>query len=169
MVKKYYYIVYLEGVENMKKEEKIQSIIKLKDEINMLMHERYHSLAKKYGLSLEQFHLLMELDELMLDIYDEFKAPTIGEIAKKINNSQNTVSERVTRLENKGLVNRIKDSNDKRISRVVLADKGRSLLNSISQEANSQYLFNSISNMEDIDIDNLYKCLGQLIVKMKII
>ncbi|WP_271808372.1 MarR family transcriptional regulator [Clostridium beijerinckii] len=153
----------------MKREDKVQMIIQLKEEINELIHKKYHELAKKYDLSLEQFHLLIELEELMLDVDNEFKAPTVGQIAKNINNSQNTVSERITRLENKGLVNRIKDIDDKRISRVILTDKGRKLIESIENEASSKYLFNSISSMEDIYIDSLLKNLEKLVEQMNII
>ncbi|MZK53531.1 MarR family transcriptional regulator [Clostridium beijerinckii] len=153
----------------MKREDKVQMIIQLKEEINELIHEKYHELAKKYDLSLEQFHLLIELEELMLDVNNEFKAPTVGQIAKNINNSQNTVSERITRLENKGLVSRIKDIDDKRISRVILTDKGRKLIESIENEASSKYLFNSISSMEDIYIDSLLKNLEKLVEQMNII
>lgn len=153
----------------MNREEKIQRIIDYKNEIDKLIHNKYHELAKKYDLSLEQFHLLIELDELMIDINDEYKAPTVGEIAKNINNSQNTVSERITRLENKGLVKRIKDSNDRRISRVVLSDEGENLVKLIDKQASGRFLFNSISNMEDLDIDNFVKCLEILIKQMNII
>ncbi len=151
----------------MNKEEKIQMIIKYKNEIDRLIHGKYHELAQKYELSLEQFHLLIELDELMLDINDEVNAPTVGEIAKNINNLQNTVSERITRLENKGLVKRVKDSNDKRISRVVLTQEGRTLINSIDKQASSKFLFNSISNMEDTDINAFLICSEKLVKQMK--
>lgn len=152
----------------MSKEDKIQMIIQFKEQIDTLIHNKYHKLAKKYDLSLEQFHLLIELDELMLDINDEHKAPTIGEIAKNINNSQNTVSERITRLENKGLVNRIKDSKDRRISRVALTDKGKNLLESVENEASGKYLFNAVSEMEDIYVDNLLGGLEKLVEQMNV-
>lgn len=154
----------------MSKEDKIQMIIQFKEQIDALIHNKYHELAKKYDLSLEQFHLLIELDELMLDINDEYKAkaPTVGEIAKNINNSQNTVSERITRLENKGLVNRIKDSKDRRISRVVLTDKGRNLLGSVENEASGKYLFNAVSAMKEIYVDNLLEGLEKLVEQMNV-
>jgi DNA-binding MarR family transcriptional regulator len=102
----------------------------------------------------------------MLDVDDELKGPTVGEIAKNINNSQNTMSEKITRLENRGLVKRIKDSEDRRISRIVLTEEGRNLIDSIDKEANSKFLFNSISKMEDKDINNLLSCLENLIEQM---
>lgn len=153
----------------MEREEKIQKIIYYKDEIDTLIHKKYHTLAQQYDLSLEQFHLLIELDELMLDVTDEGTAPTVGQIAKNINNSQNTVSERITRLENKGLVKRIKDSSDRRISRVVLTEEGRKLINTLDKQASSKFLYSSISNMEDKDINNLLKCLEKLVQQMNVI
>lgn len=146
----------------MNKEEKIEMIVQYKNDIDNLIHRKYHELAQKYDLSLEQFHLLIELDDLMLYVNDEVKAPTIGEIAKNVDNSQNTMSEKITRLENKGLVERIKDKNDKRISRVYLTEKGRNLIDSIDKQASSKFLFNSILNIDDIDIDDFLKCLEKL-------
>lgn len=152
----------------MNKEEKISKIIQLKKDIDSCIHRKHHQLAQNYDLSLEQYHLLVELDELMLMVNDELVAPTVGEIAKSVNNTQNTVSEKITRLENKGLVERIKDSKDKRISRVVLTKEGREYIESISKQANNRFLFNSISDMEDVDIDNLYTSLEVLLKHMKI-
>lgn len=147
-------------------EQKIQKIIKCREEVGKIIHRNYHQLAKKYDLSLEQFHLMIELDELMLDINDEIKPPTVGQIAKSINNAQNTVSERVSRLENKGLVKRIRDVNDKRISRVVLTDEGKKLIAVIEKQASSKFLFNSISKMDEKDIDAFLQCFEKLIKQM---
>lgn len=151
----------------MDKKERIQKIIQYKDEIDNLMHNQYHELAKSHNLTVEQYNLLVELDELMLDVFDESNAPTVGQLAKNINNCQNTVSERVSRLENKGLVKRIKDANDKRISRVYLTENGRNVIASIQKQASSKFLFNSIASMEDEEIRNLMDSLGKLADKMR--
>lgn len=150
----------------MNKSDKVKSIINYRRSIEEFIHGRYHKLAEKYNLSLEQFHLLIELDELVLTINDEATAPTIGDIARSIKNSQNTVSEKVTRLENKGLVERVKDNKDRRISRVVLTEQGRKLINKLSSEASSEFLFDSISGLNDDTIDNLLNGLKDLYEKM---
>jgi len=148
------------------RDEKILMIIQRKTEIDRLIERKYHELAQQYGLSLEQFHLLIELDDLMLDVDGESVAPTVGEIASSIDNSQNTVSEKITRLENKGLVTRIKDAKDRRISRIVLTDEGRSLIEAISKQANNHFLYDAISRMKDEDIDDLQECLEKLVKEM---
>jgi DNA-binding MarR family transcriptional regulator len=147
------------------RDEKTLMIIQRKAEIDRLIERKHHELAQQYGLSLEQFHLLIELDELMLDV-DSESAPTVGEIASSIDNSQNTVSEKITRLENKGLVTRIKDAKDRRISRIMLTDEGRSLIDAISKQANNRFLFDAISRMKDEDIDDLLECLEKLVKEM---
>lgn len=152
----------------MTRQEKILQIIQYKRDIDTCIHKRHHELAQKYDLSLEQYHLMVELDELMLEVNDEVLAPTVGEIAKSVNNSQNTVSERITRLEIKGLVKRVKDSKDRRISRVELTEEGRSFINAISRQASSSFLFDSISNLEDGMIDSFLECLKELLKQMKI-
>ncbi len=102
----------------------------------------------------------------MLDVDSESSAPTVGEIASSIDNSQNTVSEKITRFENKGFVTRIKDTKDRRISRIVLTDEGRSLIAAISNQANNRFLFDSLSKLGDPDIDDFLECLKKLVNQM---
>ena len=153
----------------MNREEKIQIIIQHKNDVDILVHKKYHELAQSYGLSLEQYHLLLELDELMLNVNDSHNAPTIGQMARNINKSQNTVSEKITRLENKGLVKRIKDSSDRRVSRVIITEVGKDLIALIDKEANGKFLFNAVNAMEDSDIDAFLGCLDKLIKQMNAI
>ena len=90
---------------------------------------------------MEQFHLLIELDELELDIISE-KAlpPTIGEIAADVGNAPHTLSGRIKRLEKKGLVKKIRDEKDLRINRVVFTKKGRDLINTIKKESGDEFV-----------------------------
>lgn len=151
----------------MNKDENIKKIIECKDKVDKLIHMKYHKLAEEYNLTLEQFHLLIEMDELMLDVDEKLVAPTVGELAKNINNSQNTVSERITRLENKGLVERKRDSSDKRISRVYLTEEGRKLIKELDKEASSNFLHDALWNMEDEEINLFLNCFLKLTNKME--
>jgi len=73
--------------------------------LNRQIHLKHHEIAQSHGLTLEQFHLLMELDELELDmISDDLLPPTIGELAADIGNAPHTLSGRIKRLEKKGLI-----------------------------------------------------------------
>ncbi|UTB32379.1 MAG: hypothetical protein NKF70_12950 [Methanobacterium sp. ERen5] len=70
--------------------------------VDRMVRLKYHEAAKKYGLSMEQFHILIELDELELDIIsEEVLPPTIGQIALDLGNAPHTLSGRIKRLEKK--------------------------------------------------------------------
>lgn len=151
----------------MTRNNKIESIIQYKRAIDSSIHAKHHELAKDYDISLQQYHLLIELDELMLEVEDGFLAPTVGELSKNIKKSQNTTSEKISRLEKKGLVSREKDPQDKRVSRIQLTDQGRQLIEAISKQANNTFLYDSIAQLDDTTIDQLLKSLKLLADTMK--
>ena len=151
----------------MKNEELAMKILDRKNTIDSLIHKNYHNLSQKLGLSLDQFHLLLELDELNIDLENELSAPTIGTLAKNINVSQNTVSERITRLEKKGLVKRIADSKDRRISHVVLTDSGINLLKNIGSKAETEFVKSALLNLKNNELENLLLYYDKLIAKME--
>jgi len=150
----------------MRKEILIDSIIEKQKTVERIIHENYHKLAQRYDLSLDQFHLLLELEELMLDIENEAQAPTIGVIAKNVNVSQNTVSERITRLEKKGYVSRLEDKKDRRISHVVLTESGRDLLRSINEEAETGFVKTALLKMGEDVLADFLTCYDKLISGM---
>lgn len=130
--------------------------------VDRLIRSKYHEAAKKYGLTLEQFHLLIELDELELDIIsEEVLPPTIGQIAADIGNAPHTLSGRIKRLEKKGLVKKVKDENDLRINRVVFTEKGRNMINNIKEEVSSIFIQN-VLKMDEKSLNNLLDGLEEL-------
>lgn len=145
--------------------DKCRLIIQEKKEIDWILHQRYHAVARQGGLSLEQFHLLVELDELMLELEDE--GISINRIARKIHNAQNTVSERVSRLEDKGLVKRVRDEKDRRVSRVEMTDEGRKLLAEINEEANLNFALDALGVLSEEEIDSFLSTLKKIIMQMQ--
>lgn len=132
-----------------------------------MIHNKHLELAKQHNISIQQYHLLLELDALMLDIQSGYIAPTINEVAKIIRKTQNTTSEKLSRLEKKGLVKKIKDNDDKRITRVLLTDEGRILINSISNEASNNFLYASLEKMDECSINALLTGIQELVKHMK--
>lgn len=131
--------------------------------LNRQIHLKHHEIAQSHGLTLEQFHLLMELDELELDmISDDLLPPTIGELAADIGNAPHTLSGRIKRLEKKGLVEKIRDENDLRINRVVFTEKGQKLINTIKKEAHNAFIQNALKKMDKETLDNFFKGLKEL-------
>ncbi|WP_202709609.1 MarR family winged helix-turn-helix transcriptional regulator [Sporosalibacterium faouarense] len=143
--------------------EETDKIVDLIEQVNKLIHMKHHELASKNNLSLDQFHLLVHLKKRKKDNQN----PTIGDIAKRSNRAQNTISERVTRLEERGLLRRIKDENDRRISRVAMTEEGVKLLDSINYQASKKFIFKALSKIEHEITDGLLNGLEQLVDKLQ--
>jgi DNA-binding MarR family transcriptional regulator len=145
----------------------MQAILENKERIDTLIHRQHHRLAQKHGLSLEQFHLMIELDELMMDIPDSETGLPVGELAGHTGNAQNTISERITRLEMKNLVTRVRDTADRRINRVILTDDGRNLIAVIGREASSDLLKEALADLSDDEIHSLAGLLGKILKNLE--
>lgn len=148
--------------------QQIQRFIQQREEMECLIHEKYHRLAQAAGLTLEQYHLLLELEGLTEGKSEDSDAPTIDHMAQSVNLSQNTISEKITRLEKKGLVLRYKDEKDRRISRITLSESGKSLLFEIEKNASNRFLENALSSLPKEDLDTLTRLMGHLIQSMTI-
>ena len=103
----------------------------------------------------------MELEELEIKVPDNV-GPKISDIASRRNLSQNTISERVTRLEKMNLVVRVKDESDRRISRVKLSTQGKELLKKISNEADSSYVERLLCILDDETIEIMSSSIDKL-------
>ena len=141
----------------------ITEIWKYWEHVNKLIRLKHRETAQKYGLTFEQFHLLIELDHHHeLTVNADVLPPTVGEIAADIGNAPHTLSERIKRLEKKGLVEKIRDEKDLRISRVMLTDKGQILIDHIKNEAGNIFIYDTLEKMDEGSLNNLLDGLRQL-------
>lgn len=93
--------------------------------------------------------------------------PTINEISNKSNRAQNTISEKISRLEGKGLVKRINDVCDRRITRVAITEDGLKLIKDIKKERSNRVIYAALSKMEEVEVDNLLSALEKLYNNLK--
>lgn len=135
--------------------EKTEEIVRSVKLINQIIHKKRHEIAQENNLTLDQFHTLIYLKKAE-------RPPTIGEMAAETNKAQNTISERISRLEEKGLVERIKDEKDRRVSRVVLSSLGAELINSINYQASNELISGALANIEEEIVDNMIYGLKEL-------
>lgn len=124
-------------------------------QIGKIIHKKGHEIAKEYGLTYDQYHLLIYLKK-------SENPPTINDIASRLERAQNTVSEKISRLEDKGLVRRIGDVNDRRITRVEITDKGLDLVKTIKRERSNKVIYSALKNMEEDEVKDLLKNLEKL-------
>lgn len=144
----------------MESKGKYRQIIDDLREINRAIHMKHHELAKKYSLTHDQFHLLIHLD-------NKKNIPTIGQIASWSGKAQNTISEMVTRLEEKNLLKRVKDKKDRRISRVMMTEESIKLIEKISYEARYEFVFEALRRLDEDMVNNLSEGLKELLEKLK--
>ena len=131
--------------------------------INNLIQSKYLETAKNCNLTLEQFHILIELYyHYGSMISDEILPLSIGEIAEDIGNAPHTLSERIKRLEKKDLIKKVRDEKDHRITRVLLSPKGYSLMDNIEKKSNYIFIYKALEKMDETILNNLLDGLKQL-------
>ena len=81
--------------------------------------EKPHKYAADDSLYMREVHFVVEIGSM--------GAPTMSEVANRLNVTQGAVTQMATRLEKKGYVIRQKDTQDKRVTTISLTEKGKIL------------------------------------------
>lgn len=92
-------------------------------------HKRMHSLMEEIGLYPGQHPMLF-----MLGHND---GQSQKELAERLRSKPATITVMVTRMEKAGLVERKQDSEDQRVSRVYLTDKGKGIVTHVKEKLDS--------------------------------
>jgi len=125
--------------------------------IDRIIHAKYHELAQQYDLTIEQFHLLLQLEEINLAVNAE--NPTIGQIADAAGNAPHTLTDRIKRLEKKGLVEKKRDPVDQRICRITITAAGQELVTRIVTAAGGDFIRNTLCRMSGEELSGLHAAL----------
>ncbi len=115
------------------------------------LHSKH--LSKTSGLTSPQLLILLEID----------KAPAINssQVAKNVNLSAATVTSILDRLENKDLISRIRDSQDKRKVSLYLTENGKTILLKAPQALQENFI-NSFSNLAEWEQSQLLSSTERL-------
>ena len=142
----------MEGGNAMDLQKKSESISYYIRECSNIIHTKGHQIAQEYNLTYDQYHLLVYLNLVETP-------PTISDISKKFGRAQNTISEKISRLEEKGLANRVDDKEDRRITRVTITEEGKDLVHIIKRERSNRATYAALEKMDKSEVDNLLKNL----------
>lgn len=93
---------------------------------NTVIYRRGQALLVEMGISNPQFNTLLALYE--------FGPLTMGDLGKHLFTACSTATDLADRLERDGLVERIRDSKDRRIVRMHLLSKGRTIVDVVMNE-----------------------------------
>ncbi|WP_280769826.1 MarR family winged helix-turn-helix transcriptional regulator [Salipaludibacillus daqingensis] len=96
----------------------------------------------------------------------EFGDMTIGELSSKMYLACSTTTDLVDRMEKNDLVERVKDTNDRRVVRIHLLDKGARIIREVINQRQG-YLQNILEDFSKEDVDFLDKSLNHLFDEMK--
>ncbi|CQR48064.1 putative HTH-type transcriptional regulator YusO [Paraliobacillus sp. PM-2] len=92
---------------------------------------------------------------------------TIGELSNKINLAFSTTTDLVDRMEKNLLVERKKDTKDRRVVRIHLLDKGKQIIREVIEKRQA-YLKDVLNDVPHGRVDMLYDILQLLHNQMKI-
>ncbi|MFA9558648.1 MarR family winged helix-turn-helix transcriptional regulator [Evansella sp. AB-rgal1] len=96
----------------------------------------------------------------------EFGDMTIGELSSKMYLACSTTTDLVDRMEKNELVERVKDTNDRRVVRIHLLGKGATIIREVIHQRQA-YLQGILENFSQEDVDFLEKSLSVLNNEMK--
>lgn len=133
-------------------EEIVEAEINLR-KISGVIKQNGRKILKNYPITSTQFIALQWITECG-DL-------TIGELSNKIGLAFSTTTDLVDRMEKNELVVRARDSNDRRVVRVHVLDKGKNIIMEVIQKR-QDYLgevFSVFSNEEAVKLNGLLKIL----------
>nr|WP_289891476.1 MarR family transcriptional regulator [Virgibacillus pantothenticus] len=91
---------------------------------------------------------------------------TIGELSNRISLAFSTTTDLVDRMEKNELVERVRDSKDRRVVRIHVLEKGKTIIHEVI-EKRQHYLGEVLENFSDDQIDQLHELLAYLHEQMK--
>ncbi|UJL44995.1 MarR family transcriptional regulator [Virgibacillus sp. NKC19-16] len=91
---------------------------------------------------------------------------TIGELSKRISLAFSTTTDLVDRMEKNSLVERVRDSNDRRVVRIHVLDKGKTIVHEVIAKR-QEYLGEVLDKFSDGQTQTLSELLAFLYDEMK--
>lgn len=86
---------------------------------------------------------------------------TMGELCAKMYLACSTATDLIDRMERNGLIERVRDSQDRRVIRLRVLEKGSNIIDEVL-EARQTYLAAQFADLDEVDKKNLIQALEQL-------
>jgi DNA-binding MarR family transcriptional regulator len=152
---------FLERRDQSVETESMDAIVRIEKNmryINGIIKHKGREILKNYGITTPQFIAL----QWLLEDGDL----TIGELSNKINLAFSTTTDLVDRMEKNMLVERKRDTKDRRVVRIHLLDKGKEIIQEVI-EKRQQYLAEVLYEMSTSDVSALDETMRVLLEKMQ--
>ena len=135
--------------------ESVRTHLRIASCYNLLMREARQTIARRWNLTLPQFDVLAELSRSTNGGF------TFVELSRLLLVTSGNLTGIVDRLEQQRLVERQPDGSDRRVIRVALTDRGRTLIEELLP-THAQDLEDILSFMPRAALSQLSDLLGQL-------
>jgi len=145
----------------LEKDAAVESIIKLEKRlryISGIIKQNGRKILTNYPITSPQFVAL----QWLLEEGDL----TIGELSNKISLAFSTTTDLVDRMEKNELVERVRDENDRRVVRIHLLDKGKTIIREVIKKR-QDYLGEVLEKFTDDEKNALNNLLDFLYEEMK--
>ncbi|SHN07538.1 MarR family winged helix-turn-helix transcriptional regulator [Gracilibacillus kekensis] len=143
---------------NTNESEQIADIEKELRFISGIIKQKGREILNNYPITTPQFIAL----QFLLEDGDL----TLGELSKKINLAFSTTTDLVDRMEKNDIVERVKDTKDRRVVRIHLLERGKVIIREVI-EKRQQYLGEVLTNVKEEDMGQLSRLLHIMHQEMK--
>ncbi|RXI98467.1 MarR family transcriptional regulator [Anaerobacillus alkaliphilus] len=144
--------------ENQNNETQVTHIEKSLRKIAELVKQKGREILTQFPITPPQFVALQWLHE-----YGDM---TIGELSNKMYLACSTTTDLVDRMEKNELVERVKDTTDRRVVRIHLLEKGATIIGQVIQKR-QDYLSDVLKHLSSEEVNILEKNLSHLYEEMK--
>ncbi len=120
--------------------------------INSAIRKNGRIALQEYQITLVQFHALLAIQEEPL---------SMGELCVALGVASSTVTELVDRMEENGLVARVRDPEDRRIVRILLLNHGKEIFKKVYKRR-EEFLAGALREMPEQDTCLLLELLRKL-------
>ncbi|GAE92673.1 transcriptional regulator [Gracilibacillus boraciitolerans JCM 21714] len=143
---------------NTKESEQIADIEKELRFISGIIKQKGREILNNYPITTPQFIAL----QFLLEEGDL----TLGELSKKINLAFSTTTDLVDRMEKNDVVERVKDTKDRRVVRIHLLERGKIIIQEVIKKR-QHYLGEVLTNVKEEDMVQLSRLLHLMHHEMK--
>ncbi len=135
--------------------EEIESLIR---KVSFVIKCRGRDILNDFDITPPQFNALL--------ILSEHGDMTIGELGSKMYLASSTATDLIDRMERNLLVERVRDSNDRRVVRLHMTKKGKQMISEVL-ESRKRYLNEILTHVDQEDQDKLVGSLSKIYDLMK--
>lgn len=138
-----------------------QHIVKLDRLIrhtNSIIRRRGRDILQQFDITPPQFDALLILN---MNERNAGENLTIGGLGESMYLACSTATDLIDRMERNGLVERVRDKNDRRVIRLKVLEKGFSMVGEVLA-ARKRYLSEALRDIAPEDIESMIKSLDQL-------